>query len=154
MEDSLSWIEKALAEAEPKGYIRVFIEQGIEVERLLERIARSEIILNEHDQKKYSNRFLQQIITAFHPMQFESAQKEEKDLAQSPHPIQKLTQRETEVLGLMTSGKSIKEIASIMMISINTAKTYVKRIYRKLDVHKKYDLINQTRSCSFIKQYR
>ena len=45
-----------------------------------------------------------------------------------------LTQREAEVLQLITFGKTNPEIGSILGISTNTVSGYVKQIFLKLDV--------------------
>ena len=46
-----------------------------------------------------------------------------------------LTQRETEVLQLLSRGFSYGAIASQLGVSINTVGTHVKKLYAKLDVH-------------------
>ena len=45
-----------------------------------------------------------------------------------------LTDREAEVLALITQGKSNSEIAQVMYLSINTVKTYIRSAYRKIGV--------------------
>lgn len=45
-----------------------------------------------------------------------------------------LTDREAEVLALLTQGKSNLEIAAVMFLSINTVKTYIRSAYRKIGV--------------------
>lgn len=45
-----------------------------------------------------------------------------------------LTGREKEILGLLLKGKSNKEIADLMYVSIETVKTHLQNIYRKLGV--------------------
>ncbi|MEO8147159.1 MAG: response regulator transcription factor [Bacteroidia bacterium] len=49
--------------------------------------------------------------------------------------MNKLTVREQEVLKLLSSGNSYKMIAAQCSISIETVRTYIKRIYEKLQVH-------------------
>ncbi|MHA3703988.1 response regulator transcription factor [Jatrophihabitans sp. YIM 134969] len=44
-----------------------------------------------------------------------------------------LTDRESEVLALITQGKSNAEIAALMYLSPNTVKSYIKSVYRKID---------------------
>src|SRR6185436_6776704 len=46
-----------------------------------------------------------------------------------------LSAREAEVLGLLAQGLLIKAIAGQLGINFVTARTYVRRIYRKLNVH-------------------
>jgi DNA-binding NarL/FixJ family response regulator len=51
-----------------------------------------------------------------------------------------LSQREIEVLRQLAEGKSIKEVAEELMISVNTAKTHVKNVYAKLGVHTRKEI--------------
>lgn len=52
-----------------------------------------------------------------------------------PEPIAtKLTERETEVLRLIARGLTTAEVARLLHISANTVPSYVKEIYRKLNV--------------------
>lgn len=48
--------------------------------------------------------------------------------------LSSLSTRETEVLRLMTEGLGEKQIARTLNVSLNTARTYKARIFRKLDV--------------------
>jgi len=45
-----------------------------------------------------------------------------------------LSDRESEVLALITQGKSNLEVAALCYLSINTVKSYVRSVYRKIDV--------------------
>ena len=53
-----------------------------------------------------------------------------------------LTPRETDVLVLLGRGRSTPYIAETLFLSENTAKTYKRRIYKKLDIHDKQDLLD------------
>lgn len=57
-----------------------------------------------------------------------------------------LTAREREVLARLARGLSITEMASDLNISENTVKTHVKRIYGKLGVHSKQEVIDLAQS--------
>jgi DNA-binding CsgD family transcriptional regulator len=48
---------------------------------------------------------------------------------------QPLSEREREVLRLVVQGASTQEIAHQLGVAVSTVKTYLKGIYRKLDVH-------------------
>ncbi|WP_180963418.1 response regulator transcription factor [Raoultibacter massiliensis] len=56
-----------------------------------------------------------------------------------------LTDREHDVLGLLSKGRSVADIASSLGVSENTAKTHIKNVYRKLEVHSKQDIIEMCR---------
>jgi DNA-binding NarL/FixJ family response regulator len=45
-----------------------------------------------------------------------------------------LTERESEILALITQGKSNADVASLTFLSPNTVKSYIRTIYRKIDV--------------------
>ena len=47
----------------------------------------------------------------------------------------RLTQREIEILGLLSKGYSIKIIAAELKIAFDTARTHLKNIYQKLHVN-------------------
>jgi DNA-binding NarL/FixJ family response regulator len=48
---------------------------------------------------------------------------------------EKLTPRELEILANLAEGNSYKETASNLFISIDTVRTYIRTIYKKLHVH-------------------
>lgn len=49
--------------------------------------------------------------------------------------IEDFTERETEIIRLMTQGKSNKEIAESLFLSVGTVKNYISQIYLKIDVN-------------------
>lgn len=53
-----------------------------------------------------------------------------------------LTPRETEVFALLAQGRSVPYIRDALVISKETAATHAKRIYAKLSVHSRQDLID------------
>lgn len=53
-----------------------------------------------------------------------------------------LTNRETEVMLLVSRGNSKNKIADILFVSSGTIQTHTKSIYRKLDLHSRQDLID------------
>jgi len=61
---------------------------------------------------------------------FEKRRQDEDQL-----PLEPLSERELQVLRLIARGASTKEIAQQFVVAISTVKTYLKGIYRKLDVH-------------------
>lgn len=61
-----------------------------------------------------------------------------------------LTPRECEILDLLASGRSTKEIARQLDISPNTAKTHLARVYQKLEVQRRTQAIHKARELALI----
>jgi DNA-binding NarL/FixJ family response regulator len=59
----------------------------------------------------------------------------------SPQPTENLSQREQEVLDLLSHGHLYKEIADKLGISYETVHTYVRRIYEKLQVRTRTEAV-------------
>jgi len=52
-----------------------------------------------------------------------------------------LTPREREIVQLLAEGKSSKEVASVLGLSVKTAETHRSNIMRKLDLHSVSDVV-------------
>jgi DNA-binding NarL/FixJ family response regulator len=82
--------------------------------------------------------YLRKLITAFTP-DGNIENEESPSAIVFPSPDSRLTDplssREIEVLTMLLSGKTVKEVAINLTIAVNTAKAHVRSIYRKLDVH-------------------
>ncbi len=61
-----------------------------------------------------------------------------------------LSPRECEILELLASGQSNKEMARSLGISPNTVKTHVGRVYEKLEVQKRVQAIEKARWLALI----
>ena len=67
---------------------------------------------------------------------------QQTDIIQQIKTLDPLTAREQEVLQLILSGKSSREIAQALFISENTVKTHARNIYSKYDVSSRAELIS------------
>lgn len=59
----------------------------------------------------------------------------------SAAPSEQLTMRERQVLQLIAEGKSTKDVAAILNISVKTAESHRSRLMRKLDIHETASLV-------------
>jgi DNA-binding NarL/FixJ family response regulator len=53
-----------------------------------------------------------------------------------------LSSREQEIFELLVSGRSPDNIASHLVLSLNTVRTHIRNIYAKFDVHNKTELVS------------
>jgi DNA-binding NarL/FixJ family response regulator len=63
----------------------------------------------------------------------------------------RLTPREYEVLDLLASGLSDREIASRLVVSVETAHTYTKRLLQTLNVHNRLQAVLKGMRCGMVK---
>lgn len=89
-----------------------------------------------------------QILTRFHPNNTPSTK---TITANNPALHNVLSERELEVLKLITKGFTYDEIASLIGVSRNTVMTFVRRIYSKLEVKSKLEAIDEARNQGLIK---
>ena len=61
-----------------------------------------------------------------------------------------LSPRECEILALLASGRSNKEMARALGISPNTVKTHIARVYEKLEVQRRVQAIEKARLLTLI----
>lgn len=59
--------------------------------------------------------------------------------------MKKLSSREKQIAELIISGKSDKDIAEELFISLGTVASHNKKIFKKLDVHSRVELMNKLR---------
>ncbi len=110
-------LERALRLAEPEGYVRMFVDEGPPMAALLEAAAKRGIAAE----------YARQLLKAFG--------KAEDRSAANQVLIEPLSERELDVLRLLGTDLVGPEIASQLMVSLNTVRTHIKSIYTKLGVN-------------------
>ena len=76
-----------------------------------------------------------------------------------PHPasfipqplVEPLSERERGVLRLLAAGLESPEIARELIISVSTARSHIKNIYGKLDVHGRVQAIERARALGLVR---
>jgi DNA-binding NarL/FixJ family response regulator len=117
----------------PEGYQLLAATQSNHIPTIVV----SGIIETEEIQRVYSEYSISAYIEkqAFDRAAFRRAVDEAKPIYQSLSELNALTEREREVLNLLSQGLTNKEIAEKLVITTNTVKRHLKAIFEKLDVH-------------------
>jgi LuxR family maltose regulon positive regulatory protein len=68
----------------------------------------------------------------------------------SPVLVEPLTAKELEVLTHLGALLTTEEIAQTMFISVNTVRTHVRNVLRKLAVSRRYEAVRKARSLELI----
>jgi LuxR family maltose regulon positive regulatory protein len=132
-------LERALTLAEPEGYLRIFVDEGPPMARLLYE-ALSHGIAPE---------YVQRLLVAF-PMPEPEQKGSSLMRATESEWIEHLSKRETEVLQLISEGLTNQEIASRLYLSLNTVKVHTRNIYGKLGVHHRTSAVARARALGFL----
>jgi LuxR family maltose regulon positive regulatory protein len=138
-EEALDLLSQALSLAQPRGLIRLFLDEGQPVAAMLKAFsARSEDPCQEFASSLLKS-FLEQV------MEKEPLVPPAREMISSP-----LTEREIEVLSLVATGLSNHEIADRLVVSTATIKTHVSHIYDKLDAQNRAEAVARAKEKGFI----
>ena len=132
---ALETLSRTLALAEPQGYVRMFLDEGPSMAKLLGEAAERGIM------QSYTNKLLGEFqdegqqsggSSQFIPSQplIVPDVRPAKDILVEP-----LSQRELEILRLLETELSGPEIARELVIALSTVRTHTKSIYSKLNVN-------------------
>lgn len=141
-EDALTVIDHCLYLAEPEGYVRIFVERGIPMLKLLQLASHRGI------HTEYINRLLPA---------FKIARTSRKPVIHKTQPIKQhtalvepLSERELQVLRLLDSSLTSTEIGQELYVSQNTVRTHIRNIYSKLGVHGRIEAIQKAKTSGLI----
>jgi LuxR family maltose regulon positive regulatory protein len=124
---------QALAIAKPEGFIRIFVDEGPPIAKLLE-----DILNNEADAPKA---YIKKLLSAFRLSKFVKI---------DDGVVEHLSKRELDVLKLIAAGLSNIKITEELYLSLNTVKTHIRNIYSKLDVHNRTEAAVKARELDLI----
>jgi len=130
---ALKVLERALALAEPGGYVRVFVDEGPSIAILLEKLL--------NDKAGVSRAYVNKLLSAFQV---------DKLIQTQDGLVEQLSERELEVLRLIAAGLSNRRISEELYISLSTAKTHLRNIYGKLNVHSRTKAIVKAKELALL----
>jgi len=136
---ALAALAEALSLAEPGGFVRVFVDEGQPMARLLRQAASQGV----------APAYVARLLAAF-----DAAGPEEMVPGDQRGPaqplIEPLSEREMEVLRLLAIGMSNPEIADDLVVAVSTVHSHCKSIYGKLNVHRRWDAVQRAQELGLI----
>jgi LuxR family transcriptional regulator, maltose regulon positive regulatory protein len=126
-------LEKSLSQAEPEGYIRIFVHEGASMQSLLAQWL-------AHASSGPVRDYASHLLSQFAARSQGSAAAPGK-VPPDGNQFEPLTRRELEVLSLLAAGLSNQQIAEKLIISLGTVKFYVHAIMQKFGVHSRTQAI-------------
>ena len=144
---ALEQLARALALAEPEGYIRLFVDEGAPIAHLLVQL-RARGPGHQWGSPHYREQLLALLGRAHDEAVSPAAVAvpgSGTDLLGGP-----LSERELEVLRLIVAGCSNREIADRLVIAVSTVKWYVNAIFGKLQVESRTKAIVRARDLHIV----
>ena len=138
-DEAVSSLDRALSLAEPGGYVRTFVDEGSPMIQLLDKAA------TQIRHEDYATSLVK-------------ALRKEKSLAllsregpqESIQLADPLSDRELQVLRLLATHLTRREISQELFVSVNTVRSHVKNIYSKLQVHRRAEAIERAKELGLI----
>jgi LuxR family maltose regulon positive regulatory protein len=161
-DDALDALCRALSLAQPQGYVRVFLDLGPHMEKLLFRFSASPAVGGKTAASAALQAYVTGLLRAFAEQAYRrrdsgpgrvadaTTQAEPSDGQLGSLLLEPLTDREAEVLDLLVAGLSNREIAERLTIALGTAKRHVSNIYAKLDVHSRVKAVDKARALHLV----
>lgn len=140
-DNAVQRLGNALALAEPGGFIRVFVDEGMPMAQLLSEAAPRGVMPN----------YVARLLAAF-----EAEEQGSKHTSSALTPsgarslIEPLSQRELEVLRLVAQGLSNREIGERLFLALDTVKGHNRRIYDKLRVQRRTEALARARELGLL----
>jgi LuxR family maltose regulon positive regulatory protein len=141
-ERAVSAVTRALALAEPEGYVRIFVDEGAPMGDLLSTTLEVRQRGQLDAASRVSTQYLAKLLAA---LAQEAAAPATDERLSEP-----LSERELEVLALIAAGKPNQEIADKLFVSMSTVKTHINNLYRKLDAHSRTQAVARAREMSLL----
>ncbi|MGF7032280.1 LuxR family maltose regulon positive regulatory protein [Paenibacillus mucilaginosus] len=136
---ALRLLAEVLTAAVPAGFIRLFVDEGASVQRLLSKAAAQGVL------PAYTGRLLE----AFQP-----EERGERTAPAPLHPderlIEPLSERELEVLQLIAQGLSNQEIGERLFLALSTVKGHNRHIFDKLGVQRRTEAVARARRLGLV----
>jgi len=136
-ERAANTLTRALALAEPEGYVRTFVDEGTAMGDLLSATLEALQSGRLDAPGRASTQYIAKLLAAL-------AQEAEVPGADEPL-AEPLSERELEILALIAAGDSNREIASRLFVSASTVKTHINNLYRKLGARSRTQAVARAR---------
>ncbi len=138
-------VDEALAIAAPNHSVRCFVDEGSEIDSLLLDLRQSKIKGWSSSKRSFLEDVTLSIVTE---------KSEDTEVSSSISPvaglIEPLSDRECQILGLISAGCTNNTISTTLFISLNTVKWHLKNIFGKLGVNNRTSAVAVARQLDLI----
>jgi LuxR family maltose regulon positive regulatory protein len=132
---ALEALKDALSLSEPRGYVRTYVDRDEPMAQLLRQAAARGIMPD----------YTAKLLAAFGP--------EKAETAASPPaqpPVEPLSKRELEILGLIAQGLSNRQIGERLFLALSTVKGHNQNLFGKLGVKRRTEAVAHARALGLL----
>ena len=141
-EEALTATAHAIRLAEKEGYVRMFLEEGLEAARLIW------LVRKNRNKSVYCYTLLKAFQKELGDLPFHWIGADE--VAEENDYVATLSDREHDVLVCLAEGESNQEIAARLYISIDTVKKHVSQLLKKIGVNSRRQAVRRARELKWI----
>ena len=137
-DEALRILEESLTMAEPGGFVRLFLDEGTPVKKLL----------IEASARGMRSEYLAKLLAAFTNEKLKAGKK--SITPELPFLISPLSSREMEILQLIAQGLSNREICDRLFLALSTVKGHIRVTFDKLQVQRRTEAIARARELGLL----
>lgn len=141
---------RAITLAEPEGFIRIFVDEGEPMRKLIVECA-----IRNAELSTSLRIYVDKLLAAFDQEKVETKVQEITPTFRTPHSevhplVEPLSARELEVLQLVAAGLSNTQIATQLIVTTGTIKTHINHIFGKLAVESRIQAVVRARELGLL----
>jgi LuxR family maltose regulon positive regulatory protein len=148
---ALTALAEALALAAPEGYVRVFVDEGAPMARLLGRFTAAQRSGRAALPAAVPPQHLERLARAFQPGRARPAARTTRDTTTVAGLVEPLSDRELQVLRLLAAGRSNQQIADELVVVLDTVKKHVGHILDKLGAANRTQAVASARALGLLR---
>jgi LuxR family transcriptional regulator, maltose regulon positive regulatory protein len=141
-ERAVGTLAEALVLAAPEDYVRTFVDEGPLVVTLMSEVFAVRQKGRTDSLRRVPAHYLSKLLAVL----------DQNATGTTPSAAlsEPLSGRELEVLRLIASGRSNRQISSELFVSVGTVKTHINNLYRKLDTHSRTQALARARELKLL----
>ena len=143
--NAIAALRRALTLAEPEGYVRVFADEGEPMVSLLKGLVKRRTARPPDAERDVSLEYVSKLLEALGGRAPGAGTRAAASPLADP-----ISERELEVLRLLDSDLSHREIAAKLFVSLDTVKSHTKHLYRKLGVRARHQAVARAKELGLI----
>ncbi len=145
---ALRRLREALIMAQGEGYIRIIIDEGEPLLKMIRELYKFAAAKETSDKHNLSLTYLEKLLEAIGDAAPQPLDKTMDPNVAGPEP---LTRREIDILEKAALGLSNEKIADRLCVSVHTARFHLRNIYWKMGAHNRTEAVAMARSLGLIK---